>query len=226
MKNILLLIIIGFSLLQSCAEKEFKTPTDFIIIKVEKDSIIADDFSLCKIEIKLSNPSYKEKIKTATLKSNLGSLLSSSVNFDSEGNAIAYIKSPNSGIATLEVTCNDISFYKEIHFVASFPQYIIVNTASSSSNKIDQKIDISVDLIRDKGSVSNDFNVHYYAYDKSNKIIGHFSNIKPINQDKKATAEFWLQDTTYTGYIQIQSKVFNLNDTIEGTSKILITIPL
>lgn len=225
MKKTSLLIIIGIILIQSCKEKEYNIPSNFITINLIKDSIVADNFSLAKIEIILSNVLYKEKIKTVTLKTNLGSLLSTTVNFDSEGKAVAYLKSSNTGTASFEVTCNEISFTKEIQFVTSFPNYIIVNSVASSTNKIDQKIDISIDLGRDNGSISNDFSINYFAYDKVNNSIGSFQNIKPHDKDNKAFAEFRLQDTTYTGFVVIKAMVINSKDTITGLNKIFITNP-
>jgi hypothetical protein len=63
--------------------------------------------------------------------------------------------------------------------------------------------------------------MNYKAYDAFGHQKGFFFNGTLSNDKGNTTVEFWLQDSTYTGYINF--KAISLNDTsVFGTNQVYV----
>lgn len=210
-----------FTLLCCHKEEDLSLPDNFLSIKVEKDFSSADDYSFNIVSIQL-NSLYNNLISNVSATVNLGSLLSSTSNFDVNGKAYFYVKSNQTGKSTITITSKDKNFISVVNFDVSYPESINVNNDASMSNKINNRMNLTFNLKRLSGKVSVGLPISLTALDKNGNNIGSFNNISTSDANGNITCVYWLQDTTYLGFVNFKAQVITPNDTITGFNKVLI----
>jgi hypothetical protein len=81
---------------------------------------------------------------------------------------------------------------------------------------------IKARLIRNIGSVSEGQSVQFYDSTSSNKSVGIFLNITQSNGLGEATSQYWIQDTTFHGFVYIKGYVLTDKIKVIGMNRILI----
>jgi hypothetical protein len=217
----------------SCTKEEVpKIPATYASFKVGgNDTVIADNFSAIEISVQLDTSSSKDQ-KAVSFTTTIGSFIEGgttvTVNSDIGGVAKVHFKSNTIGNATLKasITGNSTNLVisKDVYCSAAWPDLITINTSATLSHGLGNKLQVSANCLRNFGTVSQNIQVQFYATDTLNHGKGAFYNISPTDQAGKANSEFWLQDTTFSGYLYIYSKVVtNKNQTILGKTQVFVT---
>jgi len=136
------------------------------------------------------------------------------VPLDSNGIARVFLRSaPNATTARVRATIGNAVAEAVIRFDTAFPDSLAVFSSSFALKpKFSEKVTITVQALRQIGNVTPGVEVRLTATDDQNKPIGQFANSTVvIGSDGKATTDYTLGPTTYTGSITITA-------TVPGTS--------
>lgn len=149
-----------------------------------------------------------------------------SVNVSSNDTTRALLKYNKSDIVRVTATIyNKYSKEVFVNFLTSFPTQILVSPDSSTLQPLfTSKCNIKSTLTRQIGGVSEGLFVHYYdsISTSSGGSIGTFHNSTYSNAQGETTVEYWLQDTTYHGFVFIKSYIDTDTGRVIGLNKIYI----
>ncbi len=147
-----------------------------------------------------------------------------SVNVSSNDTTRAFLKYNKADIVRVTATIyNKYSKEVFVNFLTSFPTQILVSPDSSTLQSLfTSKCLIKSTLTRQVGSVSEGLLVNYSDSTSNGGSIGTFHNNTYSNAQGQATVEYWLQDTTYHGFVFIKSYIDTDTGRIMGTNKIFI----
>jgi hypothetical protein len=219
-KNYSYILIMAITMV-ACAKDEEVSMPDNLITFSGNNTIVADSYS--KREIMLSiDPAYLNSVGSAAVTAEGGTISPSSVNFDSNGKAYVYFMAGNVGNGKINITVKSRTYSYDMTAQQSYPEFIYVNHIASESNDLDKRIDIDLLLDRNNGKVSEGTMVTFTAIDGSGISKGSFFNVTNSDVDQKIKAEYWLQDTTFTGFIYFKAQCITSTDTIEGSNKVFI----
>lgn len=222
-----------FIFIASCSKvpDELKTPVPIdsdIELKVTRNNVISDNYSYAEISAITKVRPYANDLIVFKADKGLFSNNSSiySVIVSSNDTTKALIKFNK--VDNIRVTATVFNkFTKEVYvnYLTAFPSQIIVNPDSSSLNpSFFSKSLIKSKLIRQTGNVSDGLFVNYL--DSVAKIgggsIGTFLNSTFSDSQGQSTVEYWLQDTSYHGFVYIKSYVLTDTGKVVGYNKIFI----
>lgn len=149
-----------------------------------------------------------------------------SVNVSSNDTTRAFLKYNKSDIVRVTATIyNKYSKEVFINFLTSFPTQILVSPDSSTLQPLfTSKCAIKSKLSRQIGSVSEGLLTNYYDSTATSNggSIGTFHNSTYSNSQSETIVEYWLQDTTYHGFVFIKSFIDTDTGRVFGINKIYI----
>ena len=142
---------------------------------------------------------------------------------DIHGKGYAYIKSKYIGPAHIQATVGgNYTQNIQIQFTTSYPDKIFVNIADTASDLPGNRIPLTATLYKYYGICSPGLLVQFIAVDTLGNSIGVFTNSVPSDTSGTATAQFSLNDATYSGKVMISgSLAIPSAQTVTGTNTIL-----
>ncbi len=203
------------------------SPTDILSLQLLSDSIAADNYSYAVIKASSSDSDMNIK-QSITFTTDKGTFADGNktytVQTGLDGTVKVYVKSAIADVIRVMATVQSI--YTEevfIRFMPAYPDYVTVDVPGTIANSLSAKVNVKTQLMKITGTLSAGLPVFYTAKKASGGTIGSFFNTTLSNSGGASSADFWIQDTAYSGYIYIRAFVVNKNDTISGTSQLLIT---
>jgi len=220
-------------IINSCSKEpdELKSPEQVdssIGLIVTKNNIPSDNYTFGEISaITKFRPNANDII---VFKSDKGVFSNNSntysVNVSSNDTTRAFLKYNKSDIVRVTATIyNKYSKEVFVNFQTSFPTQILVSPDSSTLQPLfTSKCLIKSTLTRQIGSVSEGLLTNYYdsVATSSGGSIGTFLNNTYSNSQGQTTVEYWLQDTTYHGFVFIKSYIDTDTGRVTGVNKIYI----
>jgi len=214
-----------------CKKPDLPTPTasDILSVNVVENNVPADNYSYALITAAVDN-AIVDTTNTVTFTTDLGQFSTGGTTYTTtfdlqgvQGVASAYLKATSPQTAHIKVTVGvNYSQSVTVLFTPSWPDTLYINTVASATNALSTRVDIMVQLYKAEGLITPGLLVNMSATDSAGKTIGSFTNIKPSDTSGGATGQFWLQDTTYTGFVNIQAKLSETNNKVLQTvNKIL-----
>jgi hypothetical protein len=144
---------------------------------------------------------------------------------DIHGNTYAYVKS-KLAIATHVQASVGASYTQNltVTFTTSYPDKLFLNLPDTANNKLGNRVSFTAILYKYLGSPSPGQSVEFTATDALGANIGFFENPMPSDTTGAVKSSFWLQDTTYVGFVHIRGALaISPGDSISTTSQMLIT---
>jgi len=219
--------------INSCSKgpDELKSPhpvDSSIELIVSKNDIPSDNYSFGEIgAITKFRPNASDVI---VFKADKGVFSNNStvyaVNVSSNDTTRAFLKYSKPDIVRVTATIYN-KYSKEIfvNFLTSYPTQILVSPDSSTFQPLfTSKCLIKSTLTRQVGNVSEGLTVNYYdsISTPSGGSIGTFLNNTYSDSQGQAAVEYWLQDTSYHGFVFIKSYIDTDNGRVMGINKIHI----
>jgi hypothetical protein len=227
------LMMVCVLLMVSCSKEpdELKTPKQVdssIELIVTKNNVPADNYTYAEISaIAKFKPNANDVI---VFKADNGFFSNNSntysVNVSSNDTTSAFLK--HNKADKIRVTASIYNKYSKevfVDFLTSFPTQILVSPDSSTLQPLFTSIcNIKSTLTRQVGGVSEGLLINFYdsVATSSGGSIGTFHNTTYSNSQGETTVEYWLQDTTYHGFVFIKSYMDTDAGRVVGTNKIFI----
>lgn len=230
-KGLTILFLVFFA--NSCSNEpdELKSPLpsdSSIDLIVTKNNVLSDNYSFAEVSaITKFRPTANDIIVFKTDKGVFSNNSSTySVNVSSNDTTKAFIKYNKPDVVRVTATIYN-KYSKEVYvkFLTSFPSQILISPDSSSlQSSFTSKCLIKSRLLRQFGNVSEGLTVNYYdsTGTSSGGSIGTFLINTYSDSQGQATVEYWLQDTTYHGFVFIKSYIDTDAGRVRGLNKIYI----
>lgn len=229
----LLLMFIFSLMIYSCSKEpgELNAPEPIdssIELIVTKNDVPADNYTFAEISaVTKFRPTANDLIVFQADKGTFSNNSNTySVNVSSNDTTRAFLKYNKPGLVRVTATVyNKYSKEVFVSFQTSFPTLILINPDSSALQPLfTSKCNITAKLTRQVGSVSEGLLVTFYdsIATSSGGSIGTFHNITYSNAQGESTVEYWLQDTSYHGFVFIKSYFDTDMGRVTGTNKIFI----
>lgn len=217
--------------------KNVKTPAADEVLKlystrdnmpVTNDSVLADSYNYAVIVGKVDS-SVVDTTTTIIFTADNGSFSTGGASYTSKidlhGEAYAFLKSKYPGPAHVQAQAGgNYTQNLTIQFIPSWPDQLFVNLPAKTSDSLGNRLSFSTNLVKNPGMASVGFILGFYATDTVGNRKGSFTNIMPSDSSGTVNAQFWLQDSTYKGFLTVTAYlVRNTSDSIKGTNKMLIT---
>jgi hypothetical protein len=202
--------------------------TPVVTATVKSDGVVADNYTNAEIQlqVKLDTGLSRSFVLTTDKGSFSNDSKSVTVFAGSDGLASAYLKDNRAELVNVTITNIEINYSKTIsvQFVAALPDQILIEPdAAVVANSASAKVSIKATLLRKTGTVSVSQALTFGDLTTTgNKSIGIFLNSTLSNADGIVTVQYFLQDTTYKGYVNISGTIIDGTKTISGTSRILV----
>lgn len=217
----------------SCSKEPgaLKSPTQVdssIELVVTKNNVISDNHEFSEISAIMEyKPGANEVIVFHADKGVFSNNSNTySVSVSSNDTTRAFLKYNKSEVVRVTATIyNKYSKEVYVNFLTSYPTQILVSPDSSSLQPLfSSKSLIKSKLTKQIGSVSESLSVNYYDSIATSigGSIGTFHNSTYSNAQGESTVEYWLQDTSYHGFVFIKSYIDTDSGRVTGTNKILI----
>jgi len=220
-------------IISSCSKEpdELKAPEQVVSsieLVVTKNNVPSDNYTFAEISaITKFRPNANDII---VFKADKGVFSNNSntysVNVSSNDTTRAFLKYNKSDIVRVTATIyNKYSKEVFVNFLTSFPTQILVSPDSSTLQPLfTSKCVIKSKLTRQIGSVSEGLLTTYYdsIATSGGGSIGTFHNSTYSNSLGETTVEYWLQDTTYHGFVFIKSYIDTDTGRVFGMNKIYI----
>ena len=149
-----------------------------------------------------------------------------SVNVSSNDTTRAFLKYTKPDIVRVTATIfNKYSKEVFVNFSPSYPDQILLSPDSSTLQpSFTSKCLIKSKLLRQVGDVSEGLVVNYYdsIANRGGGTIGSFFNNTYSDSQGQSTVEYWLQDTSYHGFVYIKSYINTDTGHVLGSNKIFI----
>ncbi len=197
------------------------------VLSIASESVVADGATKGAVLFK-ADPTFISQVENVTfLVSPIGKFHNNndtiSVTIDSNGEAYAYISSPDQGTALIQAQTNYCTKSISVNFTTSFPEQVLMLPAvSSMPSSFSSNTNIIAKLIRTNGVVSSGFLVNFYDSTEINTSVGTFLNTILSNNIGEATTTYSIQDTSYHGIVYINGYIETNEGRVNGVSKILI----
>lgn len=228
-----ILIIIFCLLLQACSKvpSDLKAPQQVdnsLTLKVTKNNIPADNYSYAEISAILKKRPAANDLIVFTADKGLFANNSNiySVNVSSNDTTKAYIKYNKAEVVriTAIIFGNDT---KEVYatFLQAYPsQILIYPDVTTLPTLFTSKSLITAKLVRPTGMASEGLSINFYdsAATSSLRSIGSFLNSTYSNSQGNATVEYWIQDTSYHGFVYIKGYINSDTGKVMGGNRIFI----
>lgn len=220
-------------IISSCSKEpdKLKAPEQIdssIELVVTKNNVPSDNYTFAEIRaITKFRPNANDII---TFKADKGVFSNNSntysVNVSSNDTTRAFLKYNKSDIVRITVSIyNKYSKEVFVNFLTSFPTQILVSPDSSTLEPLyTSKCNIKTTLKRQTGSVTEGLQVNYFdsVSTANGGSIGTFHNNIYSNSLGETTVEYWLQDTSYHGFVYIKSYIDTDTGRVMGLNKIYI----
>lgn len=193
------------------------------------DSISADNYSYAQIVASVDS-SILDTTVTISFTTDNGTFLTGGTSYvakiDIHGKAYVSIK--NKWPLSAHIQASVGSNYTQnliVPFNSSWPDYIVVKLPASSPDSLKTRLSFSTLLAKSFGTVSPGLTPAFLATDTSGNAKGSFYAVTPSDTTGTVTGQFWLQDSTYVGFLYIRAVLYlnNQHDSVYGLSKLLIT---
>jgi hypothetical protein len=227
------LVLVCLLIISSCSKEpdELKAPEKVdstIDLIVTKNNIPSDNYTFGEISAITKFRANGNDI--IVFKSDKGVFSNNSntysVNVSSNDTTRAFLKYNKTDIVRVTATIyNKYSKEVFINFRTSFPTQILVSPDSSTLQPLfTSNCLVKSTLTRQIGSVSEGLLTNYYdsVATSTGGSIGTFQNNTYSNSQGQTTVEYWLQDTTYHGFVFIKSYIDTDTGRVMGLNKIYI----
>lgn len=227
----LLPLLVCLLIISSCKKDPLKAPEQVdssIELIVTKNNVPSDNYTFAEISaITEYRPNANDLIVFTADKGVFSNNSNTySVNVSSNDTTRAFLKYNKSDIVRVTATIyNKYSKEVFVNFLTSFPTQILVSPDSSTLQPLfTSKCLIKSTLIKSVGSISEGLLTYYYdsIATPSGGSIGTFHNSTYSNSQGETTVEYWLQDTTYHGFVFIKSYIDTDTGRVIGINKIFI----
>ncbi len=188
------------------------------------DMAPADDLSTNELLVSI-DPALVAAIKTCSVTALSGTVADAAPAFDAQGKARVFHRSGHVGVNGLIVTVGGRNYFTGSHFTTAWPDHLVFSLPSASlSAKKTEKLECRVELKRTTGKASPGLQVVLFARDKNGAPKGEFLNVTRSGTDGNVAGDYWLNDTLYTGVIQLRAAVVRApGDTAAvGNSKVYV----
>lgn len=200
---------------------------DTLKLSVVRELVPADNYAYVEIQAVVEDPEVLKEMKTIKFITDKGTFPNDTkeytITLGLDGVAKAYIKHNRAEMVRVTATVGN-SYSKElnIRFIPSLPEQIFIepSVASMVADPAAKSV-IKARLVRSQGSVSEGQTVYFYD-STVNGSVGIFLNTTRSGTNGEATTEYWLQDTSYRGYVYIKGYVNTDTGRVLGMSRILI----
>ena len=199
-----------------------------LTLAVTKNNVPADNYSYAEITaVVKKRPAANDLIVFTTDRGLFPNNSNTySVNISSNDTTRAYIRYNKAEVAriTANVFGNDT---KEVYvtFTPAYPSQILINPDVNTLPALfTSKSLITSKLIRPTGMASEGLFINYYDSTAvaNGRSIGTFLNNTYSNSQGNATVEYWLQDTSYHGFVIIKGFLISDTGKVVGSNRIYI----
>ncbi len=220
--------ILIIMLMIACDKNTELTPDQLLSIKVTQDNIPADNFSFAEI-VTQADPNIANDKRDVVFTTSTGMFSNGTatvtVASDISGQAKAYLKSSNVLPATVSAKlATTYTRQVTVNFIASFPDYITVAVPETAKNSLDSRFTVTAKFAKKNGTIQTGYQANFVAYDNNGKVMGIFNNLKPSEISGESSAEYYLNDPSFTGTLNIKAYLINLQkDSVIGKNQLRIT---
>ena len=147
-----------------------------------------------------------------------------SVQVSSSDTTKVYIRNNTPGQARVGSILNN-SFTEEIvvNFTTSWPDQLIIDPDSSSLKpSFYAMTNVVAQSIKFNGTVTAGQVVNFYDSTATGQPVGSFLNTTLSNSNGEAMTEYWVQDTSYHGFVYIKGVINTDKGAVSGIGKIYI----
>jgi len=207
--------------------KFYKDNADTLKLLITRDNVPADNYSYAEITaITKKRPFANNQI---VFVADRGTFTNNSSTYTIQASlndtTKAYIKYSKSEPVRITATIYN-TYSKEIYatFIPAWPGQIFVSPSVSTLPPLFTSMaTITANLIRSTGTVTEGRIVHFYdSASVTGASIGTFLNTTLSNPSGIATSQYWLQDTSFHGFVYIKSYVDTDTGRVRGENRILI----
>jgi hypothetical protein len=231
MKYLLILLSIC-TLITNCTQEpgDLNTPkqiTDSLKLVVTRNNVPADNFSYAEISAIIKKRPASNNLIVFRTDNGLfvNNTNTYSANVSSNDTTRAYIRYNKADLVRVTATVYSKDT-REVYvtFVPAVPAQVLINPDSSILLPLlSSQTKITAKLIRLSGVVTERTIINYYDSTAiTGASIGTFLNITRSDAQGTATVNYWLQDTSYHGFVYINGYVSTGAGRITGINRILI----
>lgn len=202
---------------------------DILDLQLVKDTIPADNYSYAELVAVSKDTEVINARKDITFVTDKGLFANGEKTFvtktDLTGKARAFLKHNQAGLVRVNATISNAYTQEQyIRFVPSLPDALFVHLSTGVvTNSLTATFPVTAELRKTVGEVTPGLPVLFRAFRDNGSSIGSFINVVPTGADNKTTANFYIQDTAYSGHIMLHSYfVKSIGDTVKGNSQVLI----
>lgn len=204
------------------------SPDSIITLEAVKNNQPADNYTYATVVVRSKDPGIINTSREVTFTTDKGLFSNGDKSYTTtttiDGTATAYIKCSQPDAVIIKATiASAFSRETQLRFIPAFPDYINVEIPGNLKNALDANTIVTALLTRTYGTASAGQRVTFTAQKPSGEVIGTFLNEKASNSNGEASANFWVQDTSYAGIILIKATVVDGANIITGKNQLLIT---
>ena len=200
---------------------------DTLILPTIRDSVAADNYSYDEVVAKTKTPGEIQG-RQVSFTIDKGSFANGSqqytVTFGIDSTVSIFVKHNRSEFVRLTATVNN-SYSKQLNlfFSIAYPDHVSVDPDSLLMTRIPgNHTAVIARLMRSVGTASEGQTVNFYDSTDTGGSVGSFTNTTPSNNLGTASANYYIQDTSYKGYVYIKAYVQTPAGRVLGSSKILM----
>ncbi len=204
------------------------SPDSIITLEAVKNNQPADNYTYAAVVVRSKDPGIINTSREVTFTTDKGLFSNDEKSYTTttaiDGTATAYIKCSQPDLVIIKATiATAFSRETQLRFVPALPDYINVEIPGNLKNALDANTTVTALLTRTYGTASAGQRVTFTAQKPSGETIGTFLNEKVSNSSGEATANFWVQDTSYAGMVVIKATVADGTNVITGKNQVLVT---
>jgi len=197
------------------------------VFQLTNDGLMADNYSVATLSVSTDRQLWQGK--NVTFGTSQGTFSNGqqtfTANADIDGMAKAYLTSSQSGIARVTLSLpGNVTKEQIVTFTNAPPTYISVEPGTSTlPAALSSKTNVIANLERLNGMPSDNQIVVFHDSTEVNSSIGTFLNVSNSGTTKQASAQYWIQNNSYTGFVYIWACVTKADGKkICGKNRILI----
>lgn len=204
------------------------SPDSIITLEAVNNNQPADNYSYATVVVRSKDPDIINTSREVAFTTDKGLFSNGEKSYTTtttiDGTATAYIKCSQPDLVIIKATiAAAFSRETQLRFIPAIPDYINVDVPGNLRNALDANTVVTALLTRTYGTASAGQRVTFTAQKPSGEVIGTFINEKVSNSNGEASANFWVQDTSYAGMILIKATVVDGTNIITGKNQLLIT---
>jgi hypothetical protein len=209
------------------AEKILRLQLDTNGVAAPNYAIPADNYSYSQI-LAIADSSVVDTTTTIVFTTDNGTFStggqSATVKIDLHGMASVFLKSKSVVSAHVQATiAGNYTQNISVTFVTAYPDSLFVNLPDSANDLPETRINFNTILYKHHGSSSPGLNIGYEGFDNNGNSLGYFYDPTPSDTTGNATAQFWLNNSNYVGFIFIKAYiVIATGDSVTATNTMYI----